>query len=46
VLGPIGNLGATLPHIGAARSFVVELILSFGLMLVISAVATDARVAD
>jgi MIP family channel proteins len=46
VLGPIGDLGATLPHVGIARAFLVEWVLSFGLMLVIAAVATDARVAD
>jgi MIP family channel proteins len=46
VLGPIGDLGATLPHIGVGRAFVVEWVLSFGLMLVIASVATDARVAD
>jgi aquaporin Z len=46
LLGPIGDLGATLPHIGVARSFVVEWLLSFSLMLVIMAVATDERVAD
>jgi MIP family channel proteins len=46
VLGPIGGLGATLPHIGVGRAFVVEWVFSFGLMLVIAAVATDSRVAD
>ncbi len=44
VLGPIGDLGATVPHVGIGRSFVVEWVLSFGLMLVIAAVATDRRV--
>jgi aquaporin NIP len=44
VLGPIGNLGATLPHVGLARSFVIEWLFSFVLMLVIMAVATDNRV--
>ena len=46
LLGPIGHLGATLPNIGVGRSFVVEWLLSFILMLVIMAVATDKRVAD
>lgn len=46
VMGPIGSLGATLPHIGVPRSFLVEGLFSFGLMLVIMAVATDDRVAD
>ncbi|HEU5219983.1 MAG TPA: MIP family channel protein [Gemmatimonadales bacterium] len=46
VLGPIGNLGATLPNVGTGRSFLVEWLFSFVLMLVIMAVATDSRVAD
>ncbi|MGH7585878.1 MAG: MIP/aquaporin family protein [Gemmatimonadales bacterium] len=46
LLGTIGEVGATLPHIGIARSFVVEWLLAFVLMLVIMAVATDDRVAD
>ena len=46
VLGPVGGLGATFPHVGIARAFVVEGLLSFVLMLVIMAVATDDRVAD
>ena len=46
VLGPIGALGATLPNVGTGRSFLVEGLFSFGLMLVIMAVATDSRVAD
>jgi MIP family channel proteins len=46
VLGPIGSLGATLPHVGAGRSFLIEWLFSFVLMLVIMAVATDSRVAD
>lgn len=44
VLGPIGDLGATLPHVGLARSFLIEWLFSFALMLVIMAVATDSRV--
>lgn len=44
LLGPIGNLGATIPSLTVPRAFVVEFILSLGLMLVITAVATDERV--
>jgi MIP family channel proteins len=46
VLGPIGRLGATLPHVGTGRSFLIEWLFSFVLMLVIMAVASDNRVAD
>ena len=46
VLGAVGNLGATLPAITAPAAFAVEWLLSFILMFVIMAVATDARVAD
>ncbi|NOT09751.1 MAG: MIP family channel protein [Gemmatimonadales bacterium] len=46
VLGPIGALGATLPNVGVGRSFLIEWLFSFGLMLVIMAVATDSRVAN
>lgn len=46
LLGPIGELGATLPVIGVGRSFAVEWLLSFILMFVIMAVATDERVTD
>jgi MIP family channel proteins len=45
-LGPVGNLGATLPHVPVAAAFGVEWLLSFVLMFVIMAVATDERVAD
>ncbi|MET0399587.1 MAG: MIP/aquaporin family protein [Longimicrobiaceae bacterium] len=45
VLGPVGSYGATLPAVGVGRSFVVEWLLSFVLMLVVMAVATDERVA-
>ena len=40
-----GPLGATLPTLTAA-AFGVEWLLSFALMFVIMAVATDRRVAD
>jgi aquaporin Z len=45
VLGPAGHLGSTIPAIGAGGAFAVEFFLSFALMLVIVAVATDERVA-
>jgi aquaporin Z len=45
VLGPVGQLGATLPAISIASACIVEWLLSFVLMLVIMAVATDDRVA-
>jgi MIP family channel proteins len=44
VLGPVGELGATLPKIAVAGAFGVEWLLSFALMFVIMAVATDERV--
>jgi MIP family channel proteins len=46
VLGPVGNMGATLPTIPVAGALGVEWLLSFVLMFVIMAVATDERVAD
>lgn len=45
-LGPVGNLGATVPILPVPEAFVVEWLLSFVLMFVIMAVATDERVAD
>lgn len=45
-LGPVGHMGATLPRIPLAAAFGVEWLLSFALMFVIMAVATDQRVAD
>ena len=45
-LGPVGSMGATLPAISLGATFVIEWLLSFVLMLVIMAVATDERVAD
>lgn len=44
VLGPVGHLGATLPGISTGGTFIVECLLSFILMFVIMAVATDDRV--
>ena len=46
LLGPVGNLGATLPSASLASAFAIEWLLSFALMFVIMAVATDERVAD
>ena len=45
-MGPVGRMGATLPAIPDAAAFGVEWLLSFALMFVIMAVATDERVAD
>ena len=44
-LGPVGHLGATLPAVPVWTAFAVEWVLSFGLMFVVMAVATDERVA-
>lgn len=46
LLGPVGHLGATLPALVVPAAFGVEWLLSFVLMFVIMAVATDRRVAD
>lgn len=43
-LGLIGNMGATLPAISTGGTLAVEFLLSFVLMFVVMAVATDARV--
>lgn len=45
-LGDAGSLGATLPSLSVPGAFGVEWLLSFALMFVIMAVATDRRVAD
>lgn len=45
MLGPVGRLGATVPAIGVAQALGMEALLSFALMFVIMAVATDERVA-
>jgi len=45
LLGASAQAAATIPNIGVGRGFVVEVVLTFFLMLVIMAVATDARVA-
>lgn len=45
-LGPVGEMGATLPRIAVPSVFIIEWLLSFALMFVIMAVATDDRVAD
>jgi len=44
-VGAVGHLGATVPAISIGAAFAVEWLLSFVLMLVIMAVATDDRVA-
>ena len=44
-LGPVGDLGATLPRISVPSALAIEWLLSFALMFVIMAVATDDRVA-
>ncbi len=46
ILGPVGNLGATVPAIPHGPAFAVEFLLSFVLMFVIMAVATDERASD
>jgi aquaporin Z len=43
VLGRVGAVGATLPTVSTGRAFALEWLLSFGLMFVIMAVATDDR---
>ena len=44
ILGPVGNIGTTVPTLDWARSFVVEVVFSAILALVIFATATDKRV--
>jgi aquaporin Z len=46
MLGPVGHLGATLPTIPLSSAFIAEFLMSFALMFVIIAVATDDRVAS
>lgn len=46
VLGPVGHLGATLPSLPVGAAFAMEWLLSFALMFVIMAVATDERAAN
>ena len=45
ILGPVGSLGATVPALPVVPAFAVEWLLSFVLMFVIRAVATDERAA-
>jgi aquaporin NIP len=45
-IGNIGSMGATVPTISTARAFGVEFLLSFALMFVVMAVATDERVTE
>jgi len=46
IFGSAGGLGATLPRVSPASAFAIEWLLSFALMFVIMAVATDERVAS
>lgn len=46
LVGPVGRMGATVPAVSTGSAFGVEVLLSFALMFVIMAVATDERVAD
>lgn len=43
LMGPVATLGATVPTIDPGRAVVLEVLLTFVLMFVIVAVATDAR---
>ena len=43
LFGDVANLGATIPSIEIGRAFVLEVLISFMLMFVITAVATDSR---
>lgn len=43
LLGPVASLGATAPAGSATQSLVLEIIITFFLMFVITAVATDSR---
>ncbi|HUP00498.1 MAG TPA: aquaporin [Gemmatimonadota bacterium] len=45
VVGDVGDLGATVPSVSVPAAFTTEWLLSFALMFVIAAVATDERVA-
>ncbi|MDB4873637.1 MAG: aquaporin NIP1-like [Gemmatimonadetes bacterium] len=45
-IGNVGGMGATLPAVSVGAAFAVEWLLSFALMFVIMAVATDERVAS
>ncbi len=44
ILGPVGELGVTLPAVPIASAFAIEWVLSFALMLVILAVASDEQI--
>jgi MIP family channel proteins len=43
MFGDLAHLGATLPHGSAGQSFLLETVLTFLLMFVITSVATDVR---
>ncbi|MGH7498556.1 MAG: MIP/aquaporin family protein [Gemmatimonadales bacterium] len=46
LLGPVGNMGATIPSVSTGAAFGLEWLLSFALMFVVMAVATGDRLAD
>jgi glycerol uptake facilitator-like aquaporin len=46
IIGDVGAIGATLPSVPIIGAFAMEWLLSFALIFVIMAVATDERVAD
>lgn len=43
LFGSVANLGATVPSVGVIQALALEVVLSFFLMFVITAVATDSR---
>ncbi|KAJ7145049.1 hypothetical protein O6H91_15G015400 [Diphasiastrum complanatum] len=43
IFNPVANIGATIPAGSAAQSFVLEILITYILMFVVSAVATDTR---
>ena len=45
ILGDVANVGATIPDVAPSEAFALEWVLSFALMFVIAAVASDERVA-
>jgi aquaporin Z len=44
LFGPVGHLGATLPHHGEVASLVMEIVLTFFLLTVILATATNHKI--
>jgi aquaporin NIP len=43
LLGPVSHLGSTIPQVVPFKAFIMEIVLAFFLMWVITAVATDHR---